>query len=114
MPRYSAICRVETPAVAIPSTSDLSMPASARALIAPSACSCNEVLFGTWPILSDSSTPAMAAARYKGWGIGFPPRLKYGRLREALARHARVAGGCVARVARSDVTLLCQALVLLV
>ena len=63
MPRYSATWRLGDqpgPAVKTPSTSDISMPASARALRAASAWSWRVDLWGTMPISSDSSTPTMA------------------------------------------------------
>src|SRR3972149_1109677 len=60
MPRYSARCITDGPAVRSPSTSDLGMPASRRALRAASACNMSAVLPGQMPISSDSSTPTMA------------------------------------------------------
>ena len=48
------------PALKTPSTSDLSMPASSRALRAASAWSWRVDLWGTMPISSDSSAPTMA------------------------------------------------------
>ena len=63
IPMYSAVTRVEPPAVRRPSTSLLARPASSRALWAASAWCCREDLFGTVPMTSDSATPTMAISR---------------------------------------------------
>src|SRR3990172_3764260 len=63
MPRYSATWRLGLqpgPEVNRPSTSDIGMPASSRALRAASAWCWRVDLCGTMPISSDSSAPTMA------------------------------------------------------
>src|SRR3990172_6376703 len=63
MPRYSATWRLGLqpgPDVNRPSTSDMGMPASSRALRAASAWCWSVDLCGTIPISSDSSAPTMA------------------------------------------------------